>query len=437
MDAERVGRLADRALDAGRLGRRRRLARPSTARPSEVSATIGCRAPYSAGRMSSVIPASMTTCGPPRSRTWSTLATSQPERATSARPGSIARRRGRRSSGMPSSSVRQLASEPVGSGRRLVEAAGPGSRHRHRACRTSGGPPRSSADDAPARAGPRRARRPRPGAATRRAGARPRGRTAPPAWSDSHSTRPVASVSVSPNLEAPSPTSRPGIGLGRCTSGLSRTRTSSAGRPRRPSPARRAILRDRLGLVRRLERDPRQRHAADRGRPDGGPQVRVGLADALERDPAVRHAGLARDRPLPARDDVRAEAARCDRGNDVRDVVGLDRVLADPGVRERVADRGGGPVQGRQVGDEQGRPVPTGGFAQSIGDRRRADEPGDAPPEPEARPEGRVQSGTTSRTTVLTTLSTTAPTRRPRSCWRSAGRAGSRRWSGRTRSSWR
>ncbi len=75
---------------------------------------------------------------------------------------------------------------------------------------------------------------------------------------------------------------------------------------------------DRLGFVRGLERDPRQRHAADRGRPDRRPQVRVGLADPFERDPAVGHARLACDRPLAARDDVRPEAARRDRGDDAR-----------------------------------------------------------------------------------------------------------------------
>ena len=51
------------------------------------------------------MPASRTTWRPPRSRTWRTRATSQPARATSARPGSIARRVGRRSAGMPSSSA--------------------------------------------------------------------------------------------------------------------------------------------------------------------------------------------------------------------------------------------------------------------------------------------------------------------------------------------
>ena len=74
------------------VGRRRAAAR-------EVSATIGCSAPYSAGRSSSVMPASSTTSRGSRSRTWSTRPTSQPDAATTARPGSMASRAGRASGG--------------------------------------------------------------------------------------------------------------------------------------------------------------------------------------------------------------------------------------------------------------------------------------------------------------------------------------------------
>ena len=75
----------------------------ATRRPSDVSATTGWWPPYSAGRMSSVIPASRTTWRPDRSRTCRTRASSQPARATSARPGSMASRVGRRSAGIASS----------------------------------------------------------------------------------------------------------------------------------------------------------------------------------------------------------------------------------------------------------------------------------------------------------------------------------------------
>ena len=71
--------------------------------------------------MSSVIPASMTTWRPPRSRTWRTRATSQPARATRARPGSIARRAGRRSSGTASSSAGSSRAKRSGLGTDLVE----------------------------------------------------------------------------------------------------------------------------------------------------------------------------------------------------------------------------------------------------------------------------------------------------------------------------
>ena len=105
MLAEVVGRFADGPLhpsgfDAVRAGAGRmdRGGGPM-GRPSEVNAWISCRAPYNAGRMISVSPASMTICRPSRSRTWSTRPTTKPARATSARPGSIARRVGRRSAG--------------------------------------------------------------------------------------------------------------------------------------------------------------------------------------------------------------------------------------------------------------------------------------------------------------------------------------------------
>ena len=184
------------------------------------------------------MPASMTTWRPPRSRTCRTRATSQPDRATSARPGSMARRAGRRPSGtLPKRS---------GSSRANRSGAGTGSS----SGRTGKPPPTSSVSNVsrlprrrPTTASPRRT-------ASRHASTArsceptwrwtPRGRIAPSACVASHSTRPVASVSVMPNLDAPSPTASPAIVSG-VTSGLSLTSTSSGGRPRRPRPARRAI----------------------------------------------------------------------------------------------------------------------------------------------------------------------------------------------------
>src|SRR5205809_615686 len=66
--------------------------------------------------MSSVMPASTTTCAPPRSRAWRTRATSQPLRATRNRPGSIARRSGRRSGGIASRSAGSSLANRSGAG---------------------------------------------------------------------------------------------------------------------------------------------------------------------------------------------------------------------------------------------------------------------------------------------------------------------------------
>ena len=73
--------------------------------------------------------------------------------------------------------------------------------------------------------------------------------------------------------------------------------------------------------------------------------IGIGLADTLERGPAVRDAGAPSDRPLAPRHDVGPEAACGHLRHDLRDVVGLDRVLADPRVREGLADRRRGPVE--------------------------------------------------------------------------------------------
>ena len=84
--ASRASRSTRRSAPPRGRPRSRRMARRRQHRPSDVSATIRWRAPYSAGRMSSVIPASRTTWRPPRSRTCRTRASSQPDRATSVAP---------------------------------------------------------------------------------------------------------------------------------------------------------------------------------------------------------------------------------------------------------------------------------------------------------------------------------------------------------------
>ena len=98
-------------------------------------------------------------------------------------------------------------------------------------------------------------------------------------------------------------------------------------------------------------------------------QVRVGLADALERDPVVGEARLGRDGPFTARHDVGPEAARGDLGDDRRDVVGLDRVLADPRIGESGPDGGGRLVERGEVRDVGRRPEASGRLAQGGRDR--------------------------------------------------------------------
>ena len=234
--------------------------------------------------------------------------TSQPARATRARPGSIARRAGRRSSGTRVEQGRELAGEPLRGRDRLVErqdrepAADVERVERRRACRA-----RRPDDGEPA---PDRVA-PRIDGASCEPTCRwtPRGRTAPSACVVIHSTRPVASVSVMPNLDVPSPTASPAIVSG-VTSGLSRTRTSSGGRPRRARDRRDGPSRSGPRPRRRIPGRPTAAAEPARGRADGGPQVGVGLAHALEGDPVVGDARPAGDRPLAARDDVGAEPAR-------------------------------------------------------------------------------------------------------------------------------
>ncbi len=275
--------------------------RSSTVWPSEVSATTSWRAPYRAGRISSVMPASRTTWRPARSRTWSTRATSQPARATRNRPGSIASRRGRRSAGMRVEERRQLPREPApGRG-----AGSPSGRDREPAAdvervEVGSRPPRTSANE----------------------GERPPDAVAPGV--DRAELRPDVEVDAAqaqaaaggPDdidrlgqlglgqaelAEPPRPTAKRGMRLGRDVGVEAEQHvdwpSGRHARVRPAEPARRAS---------RARRPTRRRASSSaspsRGRPDGRPQVGVGLADALERDPRVGDAGRRRSGPLAARD---------------------------------------------------------------------------------------------------------------------------------------
>jgi hypothetical protein len=187
--------------------------------------------------MTSVMPASTTTMRPPRSRTWRTRATTQPARATSARPGSIARRMGRRSPGTVASRSGSSRGEPGGVG----DGSSAGS--------TGNPPPTSSVSNSglPGRRSPTNRETAPDGIAPRIDGPELRADVE----LDATSADRVAAVRADPLDDAG------GLGLGEAelrragadrqtrqrlgvTSGLSRTSTSSGGRPFRPRPARRA-----------------------------------------------------------------------------------------------------------------------------------------------------------------------------------------------------
>ena len=291
------------------------------------------------------MPASRTTWRPARSRTCRTRATSHPARATSARPGSMARRVGRRSAGTP----RAAPGARARSARRSVPARradGPGSRRRHRRCRTCRSS-RATARPRRAPAGPPRARRRPRRAATRRAGgcraagAGPSGRRHRPArW-----PAPI-SVSVMPNLDAAGPDREPGQRLGHDVRVEPVQDVDAAARPdraRRSPASASASSGDSMATQRSgsaVDRGARRRRA---GRPAVLP-----IPSSVIRSfgTPARRGG----RPLAARDDVRAEPARGDRGDDRRDVVRLDRELAEPRVGERGRDR-----VARLVEDARGR----------------------------------------------------------------------------------
>ena len=278
--------------------------RDRSARPARSARRSSWRAPYSAGRISSVMPASSTTWRPPRVRTWSTRATSQPARATRNRPGSIARRRGRRSAGIASSSAGSSRANRAGSRRRLAER-----RDREPAADVErverpSSPPRSRASERePAPDARRATRRPRP-AATRRGGGC---RAAEPPVEPANASTAVGQLGLGHAELEPPRADREGVmGLGRDLrvqpeQDVERRSSPPAEPPREPRPGRPA----------RRPTRPRPRAAASprRGR---GTAARRSASVLPTPSSVIRSFGTparAGRRPLAARDDVRAEPA--------------------------------------------------------------------------------------------------------------------------------
>ena len=165
--------ITDRALNRVGSSRARAVRQPLVQRPPERHQRDDrVRAPYSAGRMSSVIPASMTTWRPPRSRTCRTRARSQPRarRVPAGLDGEARRRRSRHARAASGN----FSGEPLGHGGSRSPIAP-----------TGNPPPRSSASNPSIERkaeegergeplGRRRATRPSRRAATRRGGDAPR-----------------------------------------------------------------------------------------------------------------------------------------------------------------------------------------------------------------------------------------------------------------------
>ncbi len=126
---------------------------------------------------------------------------------------------------------------------------------------------------------------------------------------------------------------------------------------------------ERLGLLRRFEGHPAQRVLISGGAGRVA-QVCRRLADALQGDPLVRHTGAPRECPLPARHDIRPEAARRDLGDDGGHVVRLDRVLAHDRIRKGVAHARTRGVERREIGDEERRPVAPGSGPERLVEAR-------------------------------------------------------------------
>ena len=171
---------------------------PADVAPPGVSAWIGCRAPYSAGRISSVMP------GVEDDLAVAAVADvedarDQPAGARDERPAGLDGEARRPAVGRDRLEQRRdLAGEALGRRRRLAERTDREAAADVERCRTSRSS-RATARRRPAPAGPPRARRPRRRAATRRAGGcraagagrpvRPRRRARSPARSRSRSCR--------------------------------------------------------------------------------------------------------------------------------------------------------------------------------------------------------------------------------------------------------
>ena len=300
---------ASAVLDRWR--RRPGAARRPAGRARSGRGSDGC-APYSAGRMSSVMPVSRTTIARLRALADVEHARHEPARPRHEEaPRLDASRAGRRSGGRASTSAGSLPAEVLGR-RHGRPARRPGSRRRRRACRTPGARRRSGR--APrARAGRRRATRPPRPAASRRGGGSRAQRSGPSAR-----RRPDRAGQLGlghAELRGPAPDREAGVASRASTSGLRRSRTSSAAPAARPARAGAAASSaSSSGLSTATQRSGSPPAAGA----DRRPQVRVGLADALERDPVVRDPGPPRHGPLAARDDVRAQPGRAEPRDDRR-----------------------------------------------------------------------------------------------------------------------
>ena len=291
------------------------------------------------------MPASSTTCRPPRSRTWRTRATSQPARATSARPGSIASRVGRRSAGMASRSAGSSRANRAGVGDGFAERPDrEPAAHVERVEVVDRAAPRARSPRAPA--GRRRARRrPRPVATRRgggcRAGEADRRLRHRPRWPRRSRSRSSRTSSYPRRPRGPRCVSGRDVGI----EAEQDVERGAAGRaPRRAGPRAAASSADSSATQRSGRAVAAARTAARRSAavlPTPSSVIRVVRRRRRAARPPTRRA-RPRWRPNP-----RAATARDDR----RDVVRLDRVLAQPRVGEGVADRRGRVVERGQVRD--------------------------------------------------------------------------------------
>ena len=198
----------------------------------------------------------------------------------------------------------------------------------------------------------------------------PRARSAGPA-SRVASSAAASSVSVIPNFDPPAPDRETGMRLGRDVRVQAKQDVDR--RSPRPAEARRPrSVGEHTELRLGFDGHPAQRVPVG-GCRDGRPQVTVGLADAFERDRCVGHAGARCERPLAAGDDVGTRAgSRRGARDDCRDVIRLDRVLADPRIRERGLEFRTGGGQGDRIGDIRRRAKPPRGRSEPGGDQGQA-----------------------------------------------------------------